>query len=79
MKGYFLVLYNIVTLKKKIPLILNILKKVTQELNLPNVIYVNGKTVLTSPAKLSSGLVHPNPDGIMEMTENLTKIIKDHL
>lgn len=57
----------------------NILKKVTQELNLPNVIYVNGKTVLTSPAKLSSGLVHPNPDGIMEMTENLTKIIKDHL
>ncbi len=53
-----------------------IVRRVTQELALPNVVYVNGKTVLTTPSKLSSGLVHPNPDGVMEMAENLTEIIK---
>ena len=56
-----------------------ILKRVVEELALPNVIYVNGKTVLTSPAKLSSGLVHPNPDGAMEMAANLTEIIRCNL
>lgn len=57
----------------------DIVKRVTDELALPNVIHVNGKTVLTTPAKLSSGLVHPNPDGVMEMAENLTKIIAKNL
>ena len=56
-----------------------ILKRVVEELGLSNVVYVNGKTVLTDPSKLSSGLVHPNPDGVMEMAENLTKIIKSHI
>lgn len=56
-----------------------IVKRVTEELNLPNVVYVNGKTVLTSPARLSSGLVHPNPDGVQEMAENLTRIISENL
>ncbi|MBR2467194.1 MAG: hypothetical protein IKB38_09755 [Clostridia bacterium] len=54
-----------------------ILASVLKELDLPNVIYVNGKTVLRSPDKLTTGLVHPNPDGILEMADNLTKIIKD--
>lgn len=56
-----------------------ILRSVLKEFNLPNVVYVNGKTVLRSPDKLTTGLVHPNPDGIMEMSENLTKIIKDSI
>ena len=55
-----------------------ILKRVTEELALPNVIYVNGKTVLTDPTKLSSGLVHPAPEGVAEMAENLTRIIKEN-
>ena len=56
-----------------------ILARVVAEFNLPNVVYVNGKTVLTNPSKLTTGLVHPNPDGVMEMTENLTKIIREHI
>lgn len=56
-----------------------ILSRVVAELNLPNVVYVNGKTVLTNPSRLTTGLVHPNPDGIMEMTENLTRMIRENL
>ena len=63
----------------KAALFRQIVKKVTEELALPNVIYVNGTTILTSPAKLSSGLVHPNPDGVLEMTENLCEVIGKYL
>ena len=56
-----------------------ILKRVVEELDLPNVVYVNGKAVLSSPAKLSAGLVHPNPDGMLEMAEKLSKIMRKHL
>ncbi|MBR5308725.1 MAG: hypothetical protein IKU43_08140 [Clostridia bacterium] len=56
-----------------------IVRRVVEELALPNVIYVNGKTVLTSPAGLSSGLCHPGPDGIFEMAQNLTEIIKKNI
>ena len=51
------------------------LQKVVGELALPNVIYVNGKTVLTNVNGLSEGLYHPNPNGIMEMAQDLTEII----
>lgn len=55
------------------------LQKVVGELALPNVIYVNGKSVLTSANGLSEGLYHPNPNGVMEMAENLTKIIRENI
>lgn len=48
-----------------------IVREVTEELALPNVTYINGKTILTSPSGFTSGLVHPGPDGISEMVQNL--------
>ena len=56
-----------------------IVKKVVEELALPNVIYVNGKTVLTSPTDLASAHAHPGPEGIREMVDNLTEIIKKNI
>lgn len=59
----------------KAELFRNTVKKVTEELKLPNVIYVNGTEVLKDAGGLSSGLVHPNPRGIENMANNLCKII----
>ena len=56
-----------------------IVKRVVEELALPNVVYVNGTTVLTQSGGLATGLVHPDPEGIREMTDNLTEIIKKNI
>ena len=55
-----------------------ILQRVVCELSLPNVVYVNGKSVLPDGSKLTTGLIHPNPDGVMEITRNLTEIISSN-
>jgi lysophospholipase L1-like esterase len=56
-----------------------ILQRVVCELSLPNVVYVNGKSVLSDGSKLAAGLVHPNPDGVMEIAKNLTRIIVENI
>jgi hypothetical protein len=56
-----------------------IVKKVTEELARPNIVYINGLDVLPDGKYLSSGLVHPGPRGIELMSQNLIRIISENL
>ena len=56
-----------------------IVKKVTEELARPNIVYVCGLDVLKDGRYLSSGLVHPGPRAFEEMSENLIRIMSDNL
>ncbi|MCQ2432372.1 MAG: GDSL-type esterase/lipase family protein [Clostridia bacterium] len=56
-----------------------ITERVVRELARPNVVYVNGCSILPDARFLTTGLVHPAPRGIMQMTENLLKVIAEHL
>ena len=53
-----------------------IIKRITEELDLPNVHYVRGTEILTSSCGLSGDLVHPNPRGVEEMAANMTARVK---
>ena len=54
----------------------DIIKRITEELNLPNVHHVRGTEILTSSRGLSGDLVHPNPRGVDEIAANMTARIK---
>ena len=53
----------------------SIVRDTVRELACPNVRYVNGLTVLPDVGGLTTGLTHPGPRAIRQMTDNLTKII----
>ena len=52
-----------------------IVRDTVRELALPNVRYINGLTVLPDISGMTTGLTHPGPRAIRQMTENLTRII----
>ena len=54
----------------------NIVRKVVEELNLANVSYINGKSLLDNMDGLSADLIHPNVRGMQEIAENLTSQLK---
>ncbi len=57
----------------------DIIKRITEELKLPNVHHVRGTEILTSSRGLSGDLVHPNPRGVDEIARNLTERVKSYL
>lgn len=54
----------------------NIVRKVVEELNLANVSYINGKSLLDNMDGLSADLIHPNVRGMQKIAENLTSQLK---
>ena len=56
-----------------------IVERVTKELALPNVVYINGLSILPDGRYLTSGLVHPGPRAIRTMTENLVSVMSPYL
>ena len=56
-----------------------IVEKVTSELALPNVVYINGLSILPDGKFLTSGLVHPGPRAIRAMTDNLVSVMSPYL
>lgn len=56
-----------------------ILERTLKDMNLPNVIYINGLNLLTGSYGLSQDGVHPNARGCEEIAKNLTEVIKENL
>ena len=46
------------------------------EINLPNLHYINGLSLLSDARGLSGDLVHPSPDGANEIAKNLINCIE---
>lgn len=55
------------------------LREALQELDLPNTVYIDGSTIMTSSKGLSADYVHPNIVGVNEIYNNYLPIIKKHL
>lgn len=53
-----------------------IIKETVDDLSLDNVVYVNGKSVLSSAKFLSADLVHPNVYGVQKIADKLTRLLK---
>ena len=53
-----------------------IVENAVAEINLPNLHYINGLSLLSDARGLSGDLVHPSPDGANEIARNLIKYIK---
>lgn len=51
-------------------------KEIAEKQDSTNVVYVDGRDVLTDPTGLKPDLVHPSDDGMCEMGRNLASIIK---
>ncbi len=45
--------------------------------NSDNVFYVDGRSILTDPSGLRPDLVHPGPDGMVDMGRALARVIRD--
>jgi len=54
----------------------DIVKTTVEELDLPRLVYINGKTLLRDITGLTSDLVHPAPSGMEEIARNLSAEIK---
>ena len=54
----------------------DIVKRVTDELNLPNVTYICGTDLMYGSRFLSQDGTHPNARGMEEISRNLIKIIE---
>lgn len=46
---------------------------------LPKLVYVDGRSLLTSPGGLSADSVHPSPHGMDEIASNLSTVIAKHM
>ena len=55
------------------------LKEISDELNLANLVYINGLDLLGDAEGLSADEVHPNIYGVYGIAEKLTEIMKRHL
>jgi hypothetical protein len=53
-----------------------IIKNTVEKLNLPKLVYIDGREILKSAAGLKIDLVHPSPAGMQEMAYNLAAIMK---
>ncbi|MDD5603848.1 MAG: SGNH/GDSL hydrolase family protein [Eubacteriales bacterium] len=56
-----------------------IVKQAVTELNMPKVIYADGRELLRDPAGLSPDLVHPVDSGFTEIAANLAGLIKRYM
>jgi hypothetical protein len=55
----------------------DIVRRVCEESECANVHYINGLDLLTSSSGLTGDLVHPNVDGMTEISRNLTEKLKE--
>ncbi len=53
-----------------------IVRAQVQALNMPKLVHISGKQILTSLTGLSGDLVHPSPAGMEEMAQNLAQRMK---
>ncbi len=56
-----------------------IVRKAAEDLNMPKVVYLDGRTLLKNPAGLSTDLVHPTDRGFEEIADNLAAVIKEYV
>ncbi len=56
-----------------------LLKRITDELNLSNVTYINGLDMIGDMSFMSADEVHPNIYGVAQIAERLTRIIKEKM
>ena len=56
-----------------------IVEEEVAEINLPNLHYINGLSLLPDASGLSADLVHPSPDGANEIARNLINQIKPYV
>ena len=56
-----------------------IVKEQVQRLDMPRLVHVSGKDILTSVTGLTTDLVHPSPTGFEQMARNLSFIMKGHM
>jgi lysophospholipase L1-like esterase len=50
-----------------------------EKLNMPRLVYVDGREILKSASGLTFDLVHPSPSGMEEMASNLSSLIKSKI
>lgn len=55
------------------------LRQALRDLAAPNVVHMDGCTLLTGPAGLSADLVHPNVHGARQIAESLCRVIRGNL
>jgi hypothetical protein len=51
-------------------------RNAVEKLNMPRLVYVDGREVLKTASGLTFDLVHPSPAGMEEMAVNLSNLIK---
>jgi len=56
-----------------------IVKNTVKNLNMPKLIYIDGREILRSTTGLTSDLVHPSPAGMEEIALNLSKYMSKHM
>ena len=61
---------------KKADIYRKIVRQTVKEINLPNVSYINGKTLLKNMNYVSADLIHPTIKGMDEISVNLTRKLK---
>ena len=52
-----------------------VIKEIVSRLNLPRLVYVDGRALLPSLTGLTTDLIHPSPAGMEEMARNLSAVI----
>jgi len=56
-----------------------IIEEIVNELNFPNVTYVNGVDLLGNMSGISADFIHPNIYGVQKIADGLTKIMKEKI
>lgn len=56
-----------------------VVKKKVEAMNMPKLVYICGRELLTSVIGLSSDLLHPSEYGMEEIAMNLTGIMKKYM
>ncbi len=56
-----------------------IVENTVKNLNMPKLIYTNGRGILRRVTGLTSDLVHPSPEGMEEIALNLSKYMSKHM
>ena len=51
------------------------INEIVSRLNLPRLVYVDGRALLPSLTGLTTDLIHPSPAGMEEMARNLSAVI----
>ena len=56
-----------------------LLKLITEELNLPNVTYIDGLDCIDNISYMSADTIHPNIYGVMKISDKITDVLKAHM